>query len=99
MSSMPWSRSTAATAPIRPSVFLQRSLARTASSVVSGTMSEKILACFTCPAITASVTPACFSTLMQVPSCPSEIQWMSLFWRRGGLVQLGEGLFLERRRP
>ena len=27
------------------------------------------------------VTPASFSTLMHVPSCPREIQWMALPWR------------------
>ena len=56
---------------MRPSVFLQRSFVRTASSVVSGMMpDEKIFACFTWPAITARVTPACFSTLMHVPELP-----------------------------
>ena len=36
----------------------------------------KIFVCLTCPAITACVTPASFSTLMHVPSWPSEIQWI-----------------------
>ena len=37
-------------------------------------MPAKIFVCFTWPAITAWVTPACFSSLMHVPSWPSEIQ-------------------------
>ena len=47
---------------------------------MSGTMSANSLVCLTCPAITAWVTPASFSRLMQVPSWPSETQWM----RRAG---------------
>ncbi len=39
-------------------------------SVMSGMMPEKILACFTWPAITACVTPAAFSTLMHCPELP-----------------------------
>ena len=57
-------------------------------------MPPKILVCLTCPAMTACVTPASFSRLMQVPSWPSEIQWIGGAVARGGVVQLGERLFL-----
>ena len=43
-------------------------------SVMSGTISANSLTCLTCPAITAWVTPAAFSRLMHLPSCPSETQ-------------------------
>ena len=43
----------------------------------SGMMPEKILACFTWPAITASEMPADFRILMQRPSWPSDTQWKS----------------------
>jgi hypothetical protein len=56
-------------------VFLEVSCFNTLRKVRSGMIPPaKIFVCFTCPAITAWVTPALFSTLMQVPSCPSEIQ-------------------------
>ena len=45
-----------------------------ASSVRSGITSVKSLTCLTCPAMTASVTPAAFSVLMHVPSWPSGTQ-------------------------
>ena len=37
----------------------------------------KILVCFTCPAMMAWVTPASSKHAEQVPSCPSEIQWIA----------------------
>ena len=40
-------------------------------------MSANSFVCFTWPAITAWVTPASFSTLMHLPSCPSETQCRS----------------------
>ena len=52
-SSIPSPRSTSATAEMSASVFLARSLVRTDSRVRSGMMPEKILACLTCPAMTA----------------------------------------------
>ena len=50
---------------------------RTDSSVRSGTMPEKILACLTCPAITACGTPAAFRILIHLPEWPSDTQWRS----------------------
>ena len=70
---MPFSFITSATAAISASVFFDFSLKSTDMSVMSGMMLEKIFACFTCPAITACVMPAPFSTLMHCPSCPSEM--------------------------
>jgi hypothetical protein len=64
---------------------------------MSGTMPPlKILLCFTWPASTACVTPASCSSRMQVPSCPSEIQWDGGAVARRGAVQFGKRLFLGR---
>ena len=73
-SSIPLSRSTSATPPIRPSVFFDFSRISTPINARSGTMSANSFVCFTCPAITARVTPASCSRLMHFPSCPNEIQ-------------------------
>ena len=62
--------------PIRPSVFRLLSRIRTPSSVASAlAMTSNSLVCLTWPAITAWVTPASLNSLINVPSCPSEIQW------------------------
>ena len=63
---------------------------------MSGTMSEKSFVCLTCPAITACVTPAFFSTLMQVPSCPSDTQVQAAAGGRAAAIgQIGKRLFLD----
>ena len=59
-------------------------------------MSANSLVCFTCPAITAWVTPASFSRLMHLPSWPSEIQWSAAAGgRAASVVEIGKGFFLE----
>ena len=59
-------------------------------------MSANSLVCFTCPAITACVTPASFSRLMHLPSWPSETQCRSAAGgARGDLGQVGKGFFLD----
>ena len=57
-SSMPSDSSTRATAPISESVFLSGSESRSLASFQSGRIELKILLCFTCPAMTARVTPS-----------------------------------------
>jgi hypothetical protein len=54
----PSDSSTRATAPISESVFFSGSESRSFASFQSGRMELKILLCFTCPAITARVTPS-----------------------------------------
>ncbi len=55
---MPSSSSTRATAPISESVFFRGSENNSFASFQSGRIALKILLCFTCPAITACVTPS-----------------------------------------
>ena len=75
MSSMPWSRSAPATAPISPSVFLKGSfISSVRKRHRAAARPRKIFVCFTCPAITAWVTPASFIRRMHFPSSPREIQ-------------------------
>src|SRR5580700_6440103 len=57
-SRMPSSSSTRATAPISESVFLRGNENKSFANFQSGRMELKILLCFTCPAITACVTPS-----------------------------------------
>src|SRR5712692_6688272 len=72
---MPCSRSTSAMPEMSASVLRALRRNSTPMSVRSGTMSANSFACFTCPAITASVTPASFSRVMHFPSWPSDTQW------------------------
>jgi hypothetical protein len=53
-------------------------------------MPPKIFTCLTWPAITARVTPASLSRLMQVPSWPIEIQWMAAPCRRAASFRPGK---------
>src|SRR6267142_2726295 len=69
-SRMPSSSSTRATAPISASVFFLGSENNSFASFQSGRMALKILLCFTCPAITACVTPSCCSNSMVLLSSP-----------------------------
>src|SRR5712664_3013675 len=69
-SRMPSSSSTRATAPISASVFFLGSERSSFASFQSGRMALKILLCFTCPAITACVTPSCCSSSMVLLSSP-----------------------------
>ena len=62
------------TPPISPSVFCEGSEASSLTSRQSGTIDEKILACFTWPHITTSVMPSFFRMSISLLSCPSEIQ-------------------------
>ena len=55
---IPSSSSTFATAPSSMSVLRVRKLSRSFASRQSGRMLEKICLCFTCPAITAWLTPS-----------------------------------------
>jgi hypothetical protein len=55
---MPSSSSTFATAPSSMSVLRVRRFSSSLASRQSGRMAEKICLCFTCPAITARVTPS-----------------------------------------
>ena len=55
---IPSSSSTRATAPINESVFFRGNENKSFASFQSGRMELKILLCFTCPAITACVTPS-----------------------------------------
>src|SRR5258708_5510823 len=57
-SSMPSDCNTPATAPISESVFLRGSENSSFASFQSGRIELKILLCFTCPAITARLTPS-----------------------------------------
>src|ERR1035438_9975123 len=60
--------------PISPSVFFQGSVASSLASRQSGRIDEKILACFTWPAITTSVMPSSLRMSISLLSCPSESQ-------------------------
>src|SRR6267378_4226519 len=74
---MPSRESASATPPMRLSVFLTASRTRTPASFRSGTMPEKMRRCWTCPAITASLTPPALRTSMQWPSWPRPTQCIS----------------------
>ena len=58
-------------------------------------MPEKILTWRTWPAMTAWDTPADLSSLMHLPSCPSETQCSAAPALPGSLLQVGEGLLLD----
>ena len=74
---MPLSRSTSATAADQRSRCSCASKPHQHADRASspGTSRRRAWCACTCPAITACVTPASFSTLMHFPSWPSEIQW------------------------
>ena len=92
----PLSRSTSATAPMRPSVFLLRSLLSTDMNVRSGMIPPaKIFVCLTCPAITAWVTPASFSTLMHLPELAERNPVNRRTVPAGRVVQFRERLFFR----
>ena len=75
ISSIPSSFSTAATAPINPSVLRNGSFMSTEMNFASGTMPPaKIFVCFTWPAMTAWLAPALFNSVMHLPSSPIDIQ-------------------------
>ena len=74
ISSMPSSPSTLATAPSSMSVLRVRRFSSSLASRQSGRMLEKICLCFTCPAITALVTPSLWKTSISRDSSPSESQ-------------------------
>src|SRR5882762_8203700 len=69
-SRMPSPSRTRATAPMSASVFFLGSENSSFASFQSGRIALKILLCFTCPAITACVTPSCCSSSMVLPSSP-----------------------------
>ena len=71
---MPSSAKICATPPINASVFFCFRPASSFTSFQSGRMDEKILACFTCPAIITSVMPSSFRISINRESWPSEIQ-------------------------
>ena len=75
VSSIPSSASTFATPPISESVFLFGNEASIFISRRSGRIDEKMLACFTCPAIMIWVIPSVFRILISFPNSPIEIQW------------------------
>ena len=74
ISSIPSSRITSATAEMSASVLRALRRVSTESSVKSGMMPEKILTWRTWPAMTAWDTPADLSSLMHLPSWPSDTQ-------------------------
>ena len=63
------------TPPISASVFFSRSDASSLNSRQSGRIEEKMLACFTCPAIMTSVMRSSLQISISRLSWPSEIQW------------------------
>src|SRR6202521_2192866 len=67
---MPSSSRTLATAPISESVFFRGKEKSNLASFQSGRMELKILLCFTCPAMTAWVTPSWCSSLRARLSSP-----------------------------
>src|SRR5436190_11301370 len=71
---MPSSARTLATAPSRESVLRVVSESSSVASFQSGRMLEKICLCFTCPAMTARVTPSRRKVSMSLESSPSESQ-------------------------
>ena len=77
MSVIPSRPRASATPPIRLSVLFTARRARTAIIFRSGTMPAKICLCFTCPAMTATLTPPALRASMQRPSWPSDTQWIS----------------------
>ncbi len=74
-----------ATPPISASVFLAGSDASSFISRQSGRIEEKMLACFTWPAIITSRTPSAFRISISRPNCPREIQW-----QRGASVSISD---------
>src|SRR5579883_91097 len=75
ISSIPSSPSTLATAPRSMSVFLVRRESSSFASRQSGRMLEKICLCFTCPAMTARVTPSFWKVSMSFDNSPRESQY------------------------
>ena len=82
--------STLATPPISASVFFCGSEASSLTSRQSGTMREKILACFTCPDIMTSVMPSSLQMSISLLSCaerdPVAARGQRLDFRRGFLL-------------
>ena len=96
ISSIPLSFMTAATAPIRPSVFREVSFLSAETNVRSGMMPPKIFVCLTCPAMTARVAPASRSRRMHVPKLTERDPVDRGAVPLGGVIELGERLFLHR---
>ena len=88
---MPSSSSTRATAPISESVFFRGSENSSFASFQSGRIELKILLCFTCPAITACVTPSWCSKSMALLNSPRLTQCSRL----AQFVQFRRSFFLQ----
>ena len=96
ISSMPWSRSTSATAPMMPSVFLRRQLRQHREQRhVRDDAAENIFVCFTWPAITACVTPASLQQLdARARAGRARSSGSSLRGRAAASFEFGKRLFL-----